>query len=183
MARYHDEEWGDPIHDDTKLFEFLTLETMQAGLSWATVLARREGFRTAFFDFDLDILSTREPGQIDIWMTDPSIIRNVAKLKAVITNAQAFRRIQAEFESFDTYQWDFVNGQPIVGGWSSVAELPSLTDLALRFSKDLKRRGFTFIGPTTCYAHMQATGMVNDHVLGCWKFLPTGGTMISSVAG
>jgi DNA-3-methyladenine glycosylase I len=169
MARYHDEEWGTPLHDDAKLFEFLLLETMQAGLSWSTVLNRREHFRRAFSEFDVLHLSGLGQEQIDLWMTDPLLIRNLAKLKAVIANAKAFRRIQQEFGSFDSYQWAFVDGKPIVGGWEEPAELPATTELSEKFCKDLKRRGFTFIGPTTSYAHMQATGMVNDHVKTCWK--------------
>jgi DNA-3-methyladenine glycosylase I len=169
MARYHDEEWGDPLHDDVKLFEFLLLETMQAGLSWSTVLNRREDFRRAFLSFDVHALSELGPSKIDDWMTDQTIIRNGAKLRAVITNARAFLRIQSEYGSFDKYQWEFVNGAPLIGGWERESDLPASTDLAVRFSKDLKRRGFSFIGPTTCYAHMQATGMVNDHVATCWK--------------
>jgi DNA-3-methyladenine glycosylase I len=150
MSRYHDEEWGHPLHDDSRLFEYLVLETMQAGLSWATILRRREEFRRAFFEFDLDVLSSRSSDQVDIWMEDTGVIRNRAKLKAIITNAIAFKNVQEEFGSFDTYQWSFVDGAPIVGGWATEADIPATTDLSMKFSTDLKRRGFSFIGATTC---------------------------------
>jgi DNA-3-methyladenine glycosylase I len=169
MAKYHDEEWGVPIHNDQKLFEYLILETMQAGLSWSIILKRREEFRRVFFDFDVEILSKIESQEIKTWMTNPGIIRNQAKLNAVVTNAKAFLRIQSEFGSFDNYQWSFVGGRPIVGGWVIESEIPGTTDLSIQFSKDLKRRGFAFIGPTTCYAHMQATGLVDDHIQSCWR--------------
>jgi DNA-3-methyladenine glycosylase I len=169
MARYHDEEWGTPVHDDVKLFEFLLLETMQAGLSWSTILNRRENFRRAFRNFDVILLSELGSDQVEEWMQDTTLIRNAAKLRAVITNAKAFIRIQSEFGTFDKYQWNFVDGSPLVGRWESEQDLPASTEPAVKFSKDLKRRGFAFIGPTTCYAHMQATGMVNDHVQNCWR--------------
>jgi DNA-3-methyladenine glycosylase I len=169
MAQYHDEEWGVPLHDDARLFEYLTLETMQAGLSWSTILNRREAFRRAFFDFDLDLLASKGQDQVELWMEDTGIIRNQAKLKAIITNAAAFQKIQSEFGSFAGYQWRFVDGVPLVGGWAKDSELPAVTELSHNFAKDLKRRGFAFIGPTTCYAHMQATGMVDDHLATCWR--------------
>ena len=169
MAKYHDEEWGEPLHDDIKLFEFLILETMQAGLSWSTILKRREDFRRAFKMFDVAALAQCAPEQVEEWMKDETIIRNLAKLRAIITNAKAFMRIQLEFGTFDAYQWQFVGGEPLIGKWETENDLPAATDLASKFSKDLKKRGFAFIGPTTCYAHMQATGMVNDHVKRCWK--------------
>jgi DNA-3-methyladenine glycosylase I len=169
MARYHDEEWGVPQFDDQKLFEYLVLETMQAGLSWSTVLNKREHFRRAFLEFDFNKLSELPDEQVGVWMEDPSIIRNTAKLRAVIKNAKAFVRIQAEFGTFAKYQWSFVNGKPVDGGWLSDADLPATTELSNNFARDLKKRGFSFIGPTTCYAHMQATGMVNDHVISCWR--------------
>ena len=166
---YHDEEWGVPVHDDRKLFEFLTLETFQAGLSWITILRKRENFREAFDDFDYLKIAMYEQEKIDTLLTNPGIIRNKLKIHATISNARAFMEVQREFGSFDTYIWGFVDHQPIINRWETDADVPDNTPLSDMISKDLKKRGFKFVGSTVVYAHMQATGMVNDHVVGCFR--------------
>jgi DNA-3-methyladenine glycosylase I len=167
--RYHDEEWGVPVHDDRKLFEFVILEGAQAGLSWITILKRREGYRQAFAGFDPEKVALFGPGKVEELMQFEGIIRNRRKVESAISNAKAFLDIQKEFGSFDKYIWGFTGYQTIVNNFSTLAELPAQTELALTISKDLKKRGFSFMGPTIVYAHMQATGMVNDHLTGCFR--------------
>jgi DNA-3-methyladenine glycosylase I len=168
---YHDREWGVPVHDDQKLFEFLILEGMQAGLSWMTILRKRDNFRAAFDGFDAVKIAGYDQVKFLELMDNPGIIRNRRKIEAAIQNAQAFLRVQAEFGSFATYMWSFVGEQPIVNSWKTISELPSHTEQAVILSKDLKKRGFNFVGPTIVYAHMQATGMVNDHTTDCFRYL------------
>ncbi len=166
---YHDEEWGVPVHEDRTLFEFLTLEGAQAGLSWITVLRKREGYRRAFADFDPAPVARFTAARIERLMADPGIVRNRLKIESTVSNAQAFLDVQSEKGSFDRYLWDFVDGEPIINHFRELAEVPASTPLAERISKDLKRRGFRFVGPTIVYAYLQAVGVVDDHLLGCWK--------------
>jgi DNA-3-methyladenine glycosylase I len=165
---YHDNEWGKPIYDDEKLFEFLVLETFQAGLSWYTILKKRENFRKAFANFDYNLVAVFDDYEVQELLKDSGIIRNKLKIKATITNAIAFKKVQKEFGSFSKYIWDFVDGKPIDNNPKSMKDVPATTSLSDRISKDLKKRGFKFVGSTVVYAHMQATGMVNDHVEDCW---------------
>jgi len=165
--RYHDEEWGRPVHDDRKLFEFLLLESFQAGLSWHTILKKRENFRRAFDDFDCQKVAGYEETKVAALMENEGIIRNRLKIKAAIRNAQQFLRIQDEFGSFAEYIWAFVDGETLVNFPQSMAEVPASTEISDRLSKDLKKRGFTFVGTTIMYAFMQATGMVDDHLVNC----------------
>ena len=165
--RYHDEEWGVPLRSDQKLFEFLILEGMQAGLSWLTILKRRENYRKAFDNFDPRKVAEYSQSKIEELLQDAGIIRNKAKINAAVNNARCFLEVQKEFGSFDKYMWNFVDDRPIVNKWKKMSDLPAQTGLAADFSKDLKARGFKFVGPTIVYAHMQATGMVNDHVVSC----------------
>lgn len=167
--QYHDEEWGNPVYDDATIFEFLVLETFQAGLSWYTILAKRENFRKAFDRFDYQKISRYTEAKLESLQQDAGIIRNRLKIKATVTNAQAFLKIQEEFGSFSKYIWGFVGGKPIDNQRKSLSEVPATTEISDRLSKDLKKRGFKFVGSTVVYAHMQATGMVNDHVADCWK--------------
>lgn len=167
---YHDNEWGAPVYDDATLFEFLILETFQAGLSWITVLRKRENFRKAFDNFDYKKIANYNQDKIDELLLDSGIIRNKLKIKATITNAQSFIKIQVEFGSFSKYIWDFVDGKPIKNKHMSMQDVPSTTVISDVLSKDLKKRGFKFVGPTVVYAHMQATGMVNDHVTDCFRY-------------
>ena len=167
---YHDHEWGVPPHDDRKLFEFLILEGAQAGLSWLTILKRREGYRQAFAGFDPAMVAAFDERDQSRLLSDEGIIRNRLKVQAAIVNAQQFLRIVKEFGSFDEYQWRFVDGKPVQNSWRLMAELPVATPQAESFSKDLKKRGFKFVGPTIIYAHMQATGMVNDHTTDCFRY-------------
>lgn len=167
---YHDSEWGVPVHDDQRLFEFLILETFQAGLSWLTVLRKRENFRKAFADFDVRAVASFSYEKVNELLGDAGIIRNRLKVQAAVTNAQAFIRVQEEFGSFDRYIWGYVNGTPIVNHCASIKELPASTPLSDTISKDLKKRGFKFVGSTIIYAHMQATGMVNDHATDCFRW-------------
>lgn len=167
---YHDEEWGVPVYDDATLFEFLTLETFQAGLSWITVLRKRENFRKAFDNFDYLKIAKYDQPKIDTLLQDAGIIRNKLKVKATVTNAQAFIKIQNEFGSFSKYIWGFVNGKPIKNNFKSIEEVPANTSLSNQISKNLKSRGFKFVGTTVVYAHMQATGMVNDHETQCFRY-------------
>jgi DNA-3-methyladenine glycosylase I len=169
MQRYHDEEWGVPVHDDRTLFEFLILEGAQAGLSWSTILNRREGYRKAFANFDVRKVAKFGPADVTRLMQDPGIIRNRLKIESAISNALAFIEVQREFGSFDEYIWGFVNGVPKVNKWKSVRELPASSTEAEAMSRDLRRRGFRFVGPTICYAFMQAVGMVDDHLDGCFR--------------
>lgn len=166
--KYHDEEWGIAVYDDPTLFEFLILETFQAGLSWYTVLAKRESFREAFDQFDYKKIATYSEDKIQELMTNPGIIRNQLKIRATVSNAIAFMKVQEEFGSFSKYIWGFTNGKPIDNKPKILKEVPATTPLSDAISKDLKKRGFKFVGSTVVYAHMQATGMVNDHVEECW---------------
>lgn len=171
MIRYHDDEWGVPVHDDTELFEFLTLEGAQAGLSWSTILKRREGYRKAFLNFDvLKVVSFSEK-EIELLLQDEGIIRNRLKIKSAINNAKRFIEIQEEFGSFNQYIWQFVNLKTIQNRFKELKEIPASTDLSNTISKELKKRGFTFVGPTICYAFMQSVGIVNDHLIDCFRWI------------
>jgi DNA-3-methyladenine glycosylase I len=167
---YHDREWGRPVHDDGTLFEFLVLEGAQAGLSWLTILRKREGYRRAFDEFDPRRVA--EYGAVDVrrLLADTGIVRNRRKIEAAITNARAFLAVQHEFGSFDAYVWKFVGGRPIQNSWRTLRQIPARTEVSDALSKDLKRRGFGFVGSTICYAQMQATGMVNDHLVDCFCY-------------
>ena len=167
---YHDEEWGKPQHDDQKLFEFLVLEGAQAGLSWTTILNRRDGYRKAFSNFDPKKVSKFTQKKVEKLLQDESIIRNKLKINSAIKNAKLFLKIQDEFGSFDKYLWGFVNHKPIKNKFKTFSELPATSDISEKLSKDLKKRGFTFVGPTICYALMQAIGMVNDHTSECFLY-------------
>lgn len=167
---YHDNEWGVPVYNDDTLFEFLILETFQAGLSWITILRKRENFRKAFDNFNYKKIANYNQNKIDSLLQDAGIIRNKLKINATITNAQAFIKIQEEFGSFSKYIWDFVDGKPIKNEYINMQDVPATTEISDALSKDLKKRGFKFVGPTVVYAHMQATGMVNDHVKGCYRY-------------
>jgi len=166
---YHDAEWGVPVHDDQMLFEFLILEGAQAGLSWMTVLRKREGYREAFDGFDPRKVAKYDDRKVQELILNPGIIRNRLKIQSSIKNASAFMDVQDEFGSFDHYIWRFVEGKPIQNNWQTVEEIPAKTAEAEILSRDLKNRGFSFVGPTICYAHMQATGMVNDHLVSCFR--------------
>jgi DNA-3-methyladenine glycosylase I len=170
MIDYHDREWGVPTHDDRKHFEFLVLEAAQAGLSWSIVLNKREGYRRAFSDFDPAKVARFTDKRIDKLTLDPGIIRNRLKINAAVRNARAFLEVQDEFGSFDTYCWRFVGGRPKINRWKTPQQIPATTPESDAFSKDLKARGFSFVGSTVIYAHMQAVGMVNDHVVGCFRY-------------
>ena len=165
---YHDKEWGRPQHDDTKLFEFLILEGAQAGLSWITILKRRDGYRKAFSDFDVLKVSKYTQKRVERLLRDESIIRNKLKVNSAINNAKAFLKVQVEFGSFDEYLWGFVNHKPIKNKFKKLSDFPAFTEISEKLSKDLKKRGFSFVGPTICYALMQAIGMVNDHTTQCF---------------
>lgn len=167
---YHDNEWGVPVHDDRKLFEFLILEGAQAGLSWETVLKKRENYRKAFSNFDPEKISRYGDKKIEALLGDKGIIRNRLKITSAINNAKRFLEVRKEFETFDTYIWQFVDGRSITNRYKSIRELPATTKISDAMSKDLKKRGFTFVGSTICYAHMQATGMVNDHIVDCYRY-------------
>jgi DNA-3-methyladenine glycosylase I len=173
---YHDLEWGVPVHDDRRLFEFLVLEGAQAGLSWITVLRKRENYRRAFEGFDPGRVARYGPAQVADLLADPGIVRNRLKIESAIANARAVLAVAADFGSFDTYLWSFVGGRPILNAWRSLSELPAATAESRAMSKDLLRRGFRFVGPTICYALMQAVGMVNDHVVDCFRHAELGGT-------
>ena len=166
---YHDEEWGVPVWDDQTLFEFIILEGAQAGLSWSTILNKREGYRRLYDGFDPQIVAGYDESKRVELLSDPAVVRNRAKVAASIGNAQAFLEVQAEFGTFSDYIWAFTDGQPIQNAWKTLREIPAKTDLAETISKDLKKRGFKFVGPTIIYAHMQATGMVNDHLVSCFR--------------
>ena len=170
MLAYHDREWGVPVHDDRTHFEFLILEGAQAGLSWTTVLNKREAYRKAFANFDPEKVARFTPSRIEKLMQDPGIIRNRLKLESSVRNARAFLKIQKEFGSFDAYSWRFVNGKPKLNKWRSMQQIPATSPESDAFSKDLKQRGFNFVGSTIIYAHMQATGMVNDHLVDCFRY-------------
>lgn len=168
--QYHDKEWGVLIFDDLKLFEFLTLETFQAGLSWITILRKREHFRKAFDQFDYEKVARYGDEKINTLLNNQSIIRNKQKIKAAVNNAQRFIGIRQEHGTFSQYIWDFVGGKPLQNSFKTLEEIPAKTALSERISKDLKQNGFQFVGPTVVYAHMQATGMVNDHLVGCFRY-------------
>ncbi|MDH3312041.1 MAG: DNA-3-methyladenine glycosylase I [Nitrosopumilus sp.] len=167
---YHDMEWGKPQHDDQKLFEFLILEGAQAGLSWTTILKRRDGYRNAFSDFDVLKVSKYNKKQIEKLLKDESIIRNKLKIISAINNAKQFLKIQEEYGSFDNYLWEFVNHKTIKNKFKKLSDLPASTKISKKLSQDLKKRGFNFVGPTICYTLMQAIGMVNDHTYGCYLY-------------
>jgi len=169
LAPYHDEVWGVPIHDDRQHFEFLTLEAAQAGLSWLTVLKRREGYHRAFAEFDPEVVARFTPRKVDSLLTDPGIIRNRKKVEATVVNAGALLAVAEEHGTFDDYLWGFVDGTPVVNRWRTQGEVPATTPLAETVSADLRRRGFRFMGPTVVYAHLQAAGLVNDHVTSCFR--------------
>jgi DNA-3-methyladenine glycosylase I len=170
MQAYHDTEWGVENHDDRSLFEFLILEGAQAGLSWSTILNKREGYRKAFEDFDARKISRYSERKISQLLANPEIVRNKLKINAAVSNAKAFLRIQKEFGSFDRYIWQFIQGRPIRNYRKRLSDIPSSTPESDAMSKDLKKRGFTFVGTTICYAFMQATGMVNDHTIDCFRY-------------
>jgi DNA-3-methyladenine glycosylase I len=167
--KYHDEEWGNPVYDDNTLFEFLILETFQAGLSWITILRKRENFRKAFENFNYKKIAKYDQAKIDSLLSDAGIIRNKLKINAAISNAKAFLDVQEEFGSFSKYIWGFVDGKPVINNFKTMNEVPANTPLSDKISKDLRKRGFKFVGSTVIYAHMQATGMVNDHLVTCFK--------------
>lgn len=168
--KYHDEEWGVPVHDDRKHFEFLVLESAQAGLSWITILRKRENYRKAYCDFDVEMVAAFDEKKIEALLADKGIVRNRKKIEASINNAQRFIEIQNSFGSFDRYIWDFVDGKPVINEWKDISEIPATTELSDRVAKDLKKRGFKFLGSTTIYAHLQAIGIVNDHVMDCFRY-------------
>jgi DNA-3-methyladenine glycosylase I len=170
MVRYHDKEWGTPKRDDRRLFEDLVLDGAQAGLSWKTILNKRENYRQAFDNFDPAKVAAYDEAKIEELLQNPGIVRNRQKVNSAVKNARAFLKIQEEFGSFSAYIWNFVDGAPIQNAWKSISELPAKTDLSERISKDLKKRGFSFVGPTIIYAFMQAVGMVNDHTVDCFRY-------------
>ena len=167
---YHDEEWGVPVHDERKHFEFLILEGAQAGLSWATILKRRDGYKNAFANFDPRIVAEYDEEKIEEILLDPGVIRNRLKINSAVTNARLFLDIQNEFGSFDKYIWGFVNQKPMINKWQSMAQIPATSAESDALSKDLKKRGFKFVGSTIMYAHMQACGLVNDHKVECFRY-------------
>jgi DNA-3-methyladenine glycosylase I len=174
-AAYHDEEWGVPSHEDSHLYEMLTLEGAQAGLSWATILRKREGYRSAFAGFDATAVARFGPADVERLLDDAGIVRNRLKVESAIVNARCVLVVQEELGSLDAYLWGFVGGEPLVGRWRTLGEIPAETAESRAMSRDLKRRGFRFVGPTVCYAFMQATGLVNDHVVSCFRFGELGG--------
>lgn len=167
--QYHDQEWGVPVYNDQKLFEFLTLEGAQAGLSWITILKKREGYRKAFADFDVEKIARFSDKKLEKLLLDPAIVRNRLKVFSTRSNAQAFISVQQQFGSFSNYIWEFVDGKPIQNSWPSIADVPATSAVSDLLSKELKKRGFKFVGSTIIYAHMQATGMVNDHLQSCFR--------------
>ena len=169
-VRYHDEEWGVPVRDDKKQFEFLVLESAQAGLSWSTILKKREGYRKAFANFDVQKVARFDEERVQKLLENPEIVRNELKIRSAINNAQQFIKIQEAFGSFSDYIWSFVDGEPVQNEWNQLSEIPATTELSDKLSKDLKNRGFKFLGSTTVYAHMQATGLVNDHTVDCFRY-------------
>ncbi len=172
---YHDEEWGVPVHDDQTLFEFLILEGAQAGLSWSTILNKRKNYRAAFDHFDPALVAQYDEDKIASLLQNPGIVRNKLKVRAAVQNANAFLEVQKEYGSFDAYIWQFVGGASIINRWQTLAEIPASTPVSVLMSKDLKKRGFNFVGPTICYAFMQAVGMVNDHLVTCFRYEQLGG--------
>ncbi len=172
---YHDREWGEPVHDDRRLFEFLVLEGAQAGLSWITILRKRAAYRAAFEGFDPRIVARFDEARVERLLADPGIVRNRLKVESAIANARAFLAVREEYGSFDAYMWRFVGGRPIQNAWKCLREIPASTPLSDALSRDLKGRGFRFVGSTICYAHMQAVGMVNDHTVDCFRWRELGG--------
>ena len=170
MIAYHDEEWGTPTHDDHTLFEFLILEGTQAGLSWNTILQKRDNYRKAFNNFDFKKIAQYDEKKIEKLLENEGIIRNKLKVLAAISNARALLEVQKKFETFDKFIWQFVNYKPIINKFKSLSEIPSQTEISNKMSKELKKRGFKFVGPTICYAFMQAVGMVNDHLIDCFRY-------------
>lgn len=170
MIEYHDTEWGVPVHDDRTHYEYIVLDGAQAGLSWKTILHKREGYRKAFADFNPEIVARYDEKKIENLLQDPSIVRNRLKVTGAVKNAGAFLDVQAEFGSFDGYVWQFVDGEPIQNAWKDMGQIPAVSEEAKAMSKDLKARRFTFVGPTICYAYMQAAGMVNDHIVDCFRY-------------
>ena len=168
--KYHDEEWGTPVHDDRKHFEFLVLESAQAGLSWLTVLKRRENYRRAYDNFDPVQVSEYDNHKVELLLSDEGIIRNRRKIESSINNAKRFIEVQEQFGSFDSYIWRFTDHKPVINRWKELSEIPAKTALSEEISKDLKKRGFTFVGPTIVYAHLQAIGIVNDHLVTCFRY-------------
>ncbi len=168
--QYHDEEWGTPVRDDRRLFEFLILEGAQAGLSWTTILQKRAAYRAAFDDFDPARVARYTARTVDRLLRDPGLVRNRAKVEAAVANATAFVEVQREYGTFAKYVWGFVGGQPVQNAWKSVGDVPAETEVSRALSRDLRRRGFRFVGPTICYAFMQAVGMVNDHTVDCFRY-------------
>lgn len=169
-TRYHDTEWGVPLHDDVKLFEYLVLDGAQAGLSWTTVLKKREGYRAAFDGFDPERVARYDEAKIAALLADPGIVRNRLKIESAVRNAKAYLRIQEEFGSFDAYLWRFVDGTPVRNAWRELREVPASTPLSDALSRDLKQRGCNFVGSTICYAYLQAAGLVNDHLVDCFRW-------------
>ncbi len=168
--RYHDEEWGVPAHDDQRHFEFLVLESAQAGLSWSTILKKRENYRKAYRGFDPRVVARFGPRDRERLLNDAGIVRNRLKIESSINNAKRFLEVQEEFGSFDNYLWGFVGGKPLVNKWKTLSEIPAKTDLSGTVSKDMKKRGFRFVGSTIIYAHLQAVGVVNDHLISCYRY-------------
>lgn len=169
---YHDTEWGVPVHDELRHFEFLVLEGAQAGLSWLTILRKREGYRRAFAGFDPERVASFGPDDVERLLADPGIVRNRLKVHSAIRNAGHFLQIQKDYGSFDTFLWDFVEGRPVVNTWKEMAQVPATTPLSDRVSRELKKRGFNFVGSTVIYAHLQAVGVVNDHLTSCFRHAP-----------
>ncbi len=170
MRHYHDTEWGVPVHDDRKLFEFLILDGFQAGLSWLIILKKREAFRLAFDRFDPQKVARYGEDRVTVLLADPGIVRNRLKINAAVSNARAFLKVQEEFGSFDSYFWGFVGGKMKVNAWETLSQIPAVTPEAERMSKDLRQRGFKFVGPAICYAVMQSAGLVNDHLVSCFRY-------------
>ena len=170
MMEYHDTEWGVPLHDDRKFFEYLTLDGAQAGLNWRNILHKREGYRSAFANYDVNAIAGFPEERIAELLLDPGIVRNRQKVRSVVSNAEAFLRVQEEFGSFDAYVWGFVDGRPIRNQWQESADIPAKTQESEELSRDLMARGFKFVGPTICYAFMQGAGLVNDHLINCFRF-------------
>lgn len=171
--RYHDEEWGIPVHNDKIHFEFLVLESAQAGLSWITILKRRDGYKKAYDEFDVEKISKYDRKKIEELLNNKDIIRNKKKIESSIANAKAFIGIQKEFDSFDNYIWSFTNGKPIINSYKNIEDIPAKTELSEKISKDLKKRGFSFLGPTIVYSYLQAVGIINDHVVDCFRYKET----------
>ena len=178
MIAYHDHEWGAPLHDERALFEFLILEGAQAGLSWSTILNKRANYRAAFDHFDPAAVARYDKARVEALLQNPGIVRNRRKVEAAVSNAHAFLAVQTEYGSFDAYIWSFIGGRPRQNNWRSLAEIPALTTESQAISKALKKRGFKFVGPTICYAFMQAVGMVNDHTSDCFRYSQLGGGAI-----